>query len=44
MLEALFERGIWYRVYNQNIEVNLVLVSEDGLATRHGEKMCQGEV
>lgn len=29
ILEALFERGIWYHVYNQNVEVNLVLVPED---------------
>lgn len=29
ILEALFERGVWYSVYNQNVEVNLVLVPED---------------
>lgn len=29
ILEALFEREIWYRVYNQNVEVNLVLVPEE---------------
>lgn len=28
-IEALFERGIWYGVYNQNVEVLLVLVLED---------------
>lgn len=43
ILEALFERAIWYRIYKSECGGKFGTCTR-GLATCHGEKMYQGEV